>query len=161
MELWPDHLDGADKLSNGIWSWTQVEFLIPLTFILKLRYNLMVTIKHRWEEYGVERMWNYFVLCSPYLQYATPKTYRYLNYFSRKIFSRNCPAVGWVQGKYFWVDVFVEILHLIHMNFRIASYLGKTIIYLIIIPIFWTQDRPLISKLVGAIHGQHMSFSIY
>ena len=32
---------------------------------------------------------------------ATPNTDRYLYYFSSKIITRNCPAVGWVQGNFF------------------------------------------------------------
>ena len=73
-------------------------------------------------------MWNFlYPLTSlPTIKYETPKTDRYLSYFSSKIISRNCPAVGWVRGESFQVYVYIEILHVIHMTLNYCIIFRKS-----------------------------------
>ena len=42
----------------------------------------------------------------------------YIYYFNCKMIRGDCPAVGWVRGKRFQVDVPIERLHVIHMNLK-------------------------------------------
>ena len=52
------------------------------------------------------------------IEICKPNTYRYLYYFSWEIIRRKCPAIGWVWGKLFQLDVSVKILHAIKMTLK-------------------------------------------
>ena len=42
----------------------------------------------------------------------------YIFYFNCEIIMRKILAVGWVRGKRFQVDVYIEILHVIHITLK-------------------------------------------